>query len=68
MIGDPTVSVTCDICGYEESHGLTALVRSSWDMRDLAQELKSDGWRLEDGLDGKVACQSCVEEETEEEE
>lgn len=63
MVNDPEVVVECDACGHSDPYDLTALARSSWDMRDLRSELERDGWVLEDGLDGKTyCCAECKEE------
>lgn len=40
---------------------MVALARGGYDDRDLEQQLLGNGWRLEDGTDGKTICPECAE-------
>lgn len=50
MIHDPIVPVTCDFCGHEEGLEIAALACNSYDLRDLASDLKHSGWITEGDL------------------
>ena len=64
MISDAFVFATCDKCGYETTIPLTALaMRNSYDTRNVRSELEHDGWRVDEDLDHCI-CDTCVEEES----
>lgn len=65
MRSDAYVRVECDKCddpGMAEEIELCALVRNSYDMRNVDGALKQRGWKVEDGKD---ICPNCCEEEGE---
>lgn len=59
-ISDPKVTVMCDQCKYEQDYEMCSLVRKSWDLRYLDDQLKRDGWRT-DG-DDLHTCEGCIDE------
>lgn len=59
-IDDPKITVTCDDCGYAQEYEMCPLVRQSWDLRYLSNQLKRDGWITKDG--NNHSCESCVSE------
>lgn len=63
MFGDARIEIECDRCGTQEDFTLTALVRNTWDDRELAKQMEDSGWVSEDG---KHFCSEvCREDDTE---
>jgi hypothetical protein len=58
MVNDPTITVTCDVCGDEEEFELTVLSGGGWGTPYLNAELKRRGWRGTE--DTKTVCLACV--------
>lgn len=56
---EPTIKIMCDSCSYEAEYEMCALVRNSYDLRYLPEQLKRDNWKV-DG-DSHI-CESCQEE------
>lgn len=64
MLNDPTISVTCDVCGTTiDEFPLTPLAGGGWDARNVPSVLKRYGWIA----DGKQhICDACAAESDEE--
>lgn len=58
MIGEPKIFVMCDECEEDFEFSMTALVRHSWDCRNLERNMLRDGWLIE-GEDRHI-CPDCA--------
>ena len=59
MINDPTITATCDNCGYTtDEMEMCALAGGGWDDRYIESKLTKWGWTI-DG--DKTYCEDCSE-------
>jgi len=61
-LNDPTITATCDECSEDSDEmGMCPISCGGFDDRNIANTLKHAGWKLEDGIEGKIICPDCVE-------
>ncbi len=67
MIGEPIIAVWCDNphCDYREEFGLTATAQHGYDERNLASDMKREGWVK---INGQDVCPECAKRAYSEEE
>jgi hypothetical protein len=64
-VSDAYARAYCDKCDYSEEVDLTALARrNEYDMRNVAGDLRQNGWTVSDDFTVTI-CDSCTEEATE---
>lgn len=59
-INDPTITATCDTCGFEsDPMELCSLAGGGWDARHIAGKLRRMGWTVKGD---ETTCGECSEE------